>query len=224
MQAISHVATALILKRQFPGAPMLGLIAGTEAIEFLWVGFNIAGIERTEIGPDQMQSIADVHLVHMPFSHSVGVSLVVATLTYAILRWRGLGAIAPAIGLAILSHIVLDLLVHAHDIAWFPGLSPHLGTGLYSDLPLGAFIVEALWTLICWIGFSGSWKLLGLMMAFQLASLPFYSTALNTGEAMLLGQETLFTFVILAQTLITSAVMWWATRDTRSKEQTPPAS
>ena len=65
MQAINHAATALILKRKFPSAPLFGLILATEAVEYLWVGLNVIGIEKTIIDED-MHSVADVHLVHMP--------------------------------------------------------------------------------------------------------------------------------------------------------------
>lgn len=220
MQAISHVATALILKRAFPKAPMLGLIAGTEAVELLWVGLNLAGIERTELAQG-LQSIADVHLVHMPFSHSVGISVILALITWAVLRWRGFGSIALAMGLAVLSHILLDLMVHARDIALFPGLPAVHGTGLYSDLPIGAFAVEVLWTLACWGIYQGSWRLLALIMGLQLAALPFFSTMLNTGEVMLTGQPMVFSLVIFVQILATMALLWAFTRHDQTDRPWP---
>ena len=211
MQAINHVATALILKKKFPSAPLFGLILATEAVEYLWVGLNVIGIERTIIDED-MRSVADVHLVHMPFSHSLVTSLIVAIAAGLAVLWRGgraASAVALAIALGVFSHVVLDLFVHAPDIA----LSPYFdgtkyGTGLYSHLPLPALALETLWGVLCWWLYRGSWKLLGLIVFMGIGAIPLYSVAVNVGEAVLGGQSTVFALVILVQMLATSGLVW----------------
>lgn len=215
MQAINHAATALILKRKFPSAPLFGLILATEAVEYLWVGLNVIGIEKTVIDED-MRSVADVHLVHMPFSHSVLTSALIAALAGLAIFWRGgkaASAVAVAISLGIFSHVVLDLLVHAPDIALAPYFDGKYGTGLYSNLPLPALALESLWGLFCWWIYRGSWKLLGLIAVLGFASVPLYSAAINVGESILGGQSTVFAVVILVQMIATSSLVWLFARE-----------
>ncbi|HCP81288.1 MAG TPA: hypothetical protein DIT67_06760 [Octadecabacter sp.] len=211
MQAINHAAAALILKRKFPSTPLLGLILATEAVEYLWVGLNLIGIEQTIIA-DPMRSVADVHLAHMPFSHSVATSVIIAALVGLLVLWRGgkaWTAIALALSLAVFSHIVLDLLVHARDIVIVPFLGTEkYGTGLYSNVPLVALGLETLFGVFCWWIYRGSWQLLGLIIALALTSIPLYSAAINVGEAALSGQSTVFALVILVQMLATSCLVW----------------
>jgi len=211
MQAINHAATALILKKKFPSSPLFSLILATEAVEYLWVGLNVIGIERTVIDED-MRSVADVHLVHMPFSHSVVTSLIIAVAVGMAVLWRGgkaASAVALGIALGVFSHVVLDLLVHAPDIALSPFYDgTKYGTGLYSNLPLPALALETLWGVLCWWIYRGSWKLLGLIVVMGIAAIPLYSVAVNIGEAALGGQSTVFALVILVQMLTTSGLVW----------------
>lgn len=211
MQAINHAATALILKKKFPSAPLFSLILATEAVEYLWVGLNVIGVERTVIDED-MRSVADVHLVHMPFSHSVVTSLIIAAAVGMAVLWRGgkaASAVALGIALGVFSHVVLDLLVHAPDIALSPFYDgTKYGTGLYSSLPLPALALETLWGVLCWWIYRGSWKLLGLIVVMGIAAIPLYSVAVNIGEAALGGQSTVFALVILVQMLTTSGLVW----------------
>jgi hypothetical protein len=211
MQAINHAVTALILRKKFPSAPLFGLILATEAVEYMWVGLNLVGIERTVID-EGMRSVADVHLVHMPFSHSIVTSLIVALSTGLVILWRGgraASALALALSLGLVSHVLLDLAVHAPDIALAPFFDGgKYGSGLYANLPLPALALETLWGLLCWRIYRGNWKLLGLILGLGIASIPFYSATINTGEAALGGQSTTFALVILVQMLATSGLVW----------------
>lgn len=211
MQAINHIATALLLKRKFPKAPLIGLIVATEAVEYLWVGLNLIGLEQTVLAED-FKSVADVHLIHMPFSHSIVTSLLIALFAGLIIIWRGgrpAKTVAVAISLGVASHIVLDLAVHAPDIAVAPHMELHkFGTGLYANLPMLSLALETTWGIYCCWVFGGSWKLLGLIVFLNASSIPFYSTAINTGEVALGGQATAFALMILSQMLASSALVW----------------
>jgi hypothetical protein len=212
MQAINHVATALLLKKKIPAAPLFGLILAVEAVEYLWVALNLIGVEQTIIDTD-MASVADVHLVHMPFSHSIVGSLIFAILVGGVILWRGgraRYAVAGAMALGTLSHILLDLVVHAPDIALAPLIDEaKFGTGLYATVPLVALGVETLWGIYCWWIYRGSLKLLGFIIFMGATSIPFYSNSINTGEAALGGQSTTFAVFILAQMVVTSVLVWW---------------
>jgi hypothetical protein len=216
MQAINHAATALILKRRFPSAPLFGLILATEAVEYLWVGLNVLGIEKTVIA-EPMRSVADVHLVHMPFSHSIVTSALIAILVGFVVLWRGgkaVSAISLALALAVFSHILLDLLVHAPDIAIAPFIDGgRYGSGLYANVPLPALALETLWGIFCWWLYRGSWALLGLIVALGITAIPLYSMAVNVGESVLGGQNIAFALIILVQMLATSGFVWLFARE-----------
>ena len=77
MFAIDHAATALLVKRRFPSAPMMPLLLSVQAMELAWVILNYLGIERTTT-ESTVRSVADIHLAYMPYSHSVGTALVAA--------------------------------------------------------------------------------------------------------------------------------------------------
>lgn len=226
MQAINHAATALVLKRKFPSAPLFGLILATEAVEYLWVGLNVIGVEQTVID-QEMRSVADVHLVHMPFSHSIITSVLIAALAGLVVLWRGgkaMSAVSLAISLGVFSHVVLDLAVHAPDIAFAPFVDGKYGTGLYADLPLPALALESLWGVLCWWIYRGSWKLLGLIVALGVASIPLYSAAINVGESVLGGQSTVFAIVILVQMIATSGLVWLFAREGQQERMAKPAT
>lgn len=211
MQAIEHAATALILKRKFPASPLFGLLVATEAVEFLWVGLNLTGIEFTEID-SPMRSVADIHLAHMPFSHSIATSGAFAILIGLFVFWRGrdhAGSIALAMSLALFSHIILDLATHAPDIALAPFMDgAKYGSGLYANWPLAALGVETMWGVLCWRIYRGGKALLGLILVANALSLPTYSVMLDGGEAALAGNGHAFALLILGQMIVTIALLW----------------
>lgn len=222
MQAVSHIATALILKKAVPSAPLFGLIIATEMMEYLWVALNLAGVELTVID-ETMRSVADIHLAHMPFSHSLLTSVLIAAAVGLVILWRGgraASAVALVMALGVVSHIVLDLLVHAPDIVLGPMLEDRkFGTGLYANLPMLALAIETLWCVLCWWIYRGNWKLLGLIVVLSISSVPFYSPIINTGEAALGGQSTSFAVMILVQMLATSVLVWLFARQPRTADK-----
>jgi hypothetical protein len=75
-----------------------------------------------------------------------------------------------------MSHLILDLLTHGHDIVLLPGLaSPKLGLGLYDAAPFVAFLVELIYGIFCWRVYQGSRGLLALIVVGNLANLSFLS-------------------------------------------------
>jgi len=211
MQAINHVATALLLKKAFPKASFPALIIGTEAVEILWVGLNIAGIEHTIID-DPMRSVADIHLIHMPYSHSILANLVIVlAIALPVLFFKGRAALPLA--LAIASHIILDLAVHAPDIAIAPFMdAPKIGTGLYANSPMLALGVESIWGIFCWWIYRGNWKSLAVILLFGLLAIPSYSPVINTSETALSGQSDVFAWAVFLQIFAASVLIWFFER------------
>ncbi len=214
MFAVDHALTALVLKRRYPSVSLVPLLISVQAMELAWVALNYAGIQRTETDA-QVASVANIHLVYMPFSHSVATAIVAALVAGAIaggLRGRAVG---QAIGLGVLSHLVLDLFTHAHDIALAPGATTMLGSGLYEQGPLVAFAVELGFGLLCWwIYVRGRQRetagrgLLVFAAVGNVLNLSFLSPGIKGPEQMLAGRPLLVVTVVLLQIVATLTLVY----------------
>jgi hypothetical protein len=220
MFAVDHAATALLVKRRYPSVPLAPILVSVQAMEFAWVGLNYLGIERTTTEA-AVHSVADVHLAYMPYSHSVGTAVGVAVLVWLIIE-KGFGraALGRAVGVGIVSHLVLDLATHGHDIVLWPGFAtPRLGLGLYEAAPVAAFVVEFLYGLFCWYVYRGNLGLLALIGLGNLANLSFLSPSIPGPEEYLAGRPMLLVTVMFAQIVATLILVGLvARRDTSTVE------
>jgi hypothetical protein len=204
MFAVDHAATALLLKRRYPAVPLAPLLLAVQAMELAWVVLNYLGIEHTTTAA-VVRSVADIHLIDMPYSHSVATALGAALLAWLVLEF-GLGRrlLGRAVGLGIASHLGLDLLTHAHDIVLWPHhLSPKLGLGLYDSAPLAAFGVELVYGIVCWWIFRGGRSLLALVVLGNVANLSLLSAAIPGPEMFLAGRPLLVVTLVAAQIVVT---------------------
>lgn len=196
MNAINHAATALLINKKWPGVPIVPVLLSVQLVEFLWVAFNLLGIEVTTTEP-QVRALNDIHLAYMPYSHSIAATAVLALTAWAVVaKLLNRPAWGLALAVAVSSHIVLDLATHVHDIALAPGIeSPKLGSGLYG-VPLLALLVETIYGVWCWWVFRGSKALLAVIVMFNLAALSFYSPAIPGPEYLLAGHPKIFAAII----------------------------
>ncbi|OIR09802.1 hypothetical protein GALL_82080 [mine drainage metagenome] len=196
MNAINHAATALIINKKWPGVPIVPVLLSVQLVEFLWVVFNLLGIEvtTTEL---QVRALNDIHLAYMPYSHSIAATVVLAFTVWVVvakLFEKPIWGLALAV--AVSSHIALDLATHVHDIAIAPGIeSPKFGSGLYG-VPLLALVVETIYGVWCWWVFRGSRALLAVIVLFNLAALSFYSPSIHGPEYLLAGRPRIFAALI----------------------------
>ncbi|MGB0921300.1 MAG: hypothetical protein ACPG1C_08255 [Alphaproteobacteria bacterium] len=212
MNAINHTATALLIHNKWPHVPILPVLISVQLVEVLWVALNFLGIEAVETEA-QVHSLADIHLAHMPWSHSIGVTLVIAAAVWALcallLKRPGWGA---ALALGVCSHIVLDLITHAPDIVIAPGFeNAKYGTGLYA-VPLWAFALEFIYGLVCWWVFKGSKALLACIVVFNLGALSFYAAWLVGPEQFFAGAPLIFVGVVAVHIVTSWAAIWFFAR------------
>jgi hypothetical protein len=207
MNAINHAATALLLKKRWPDLPIIPALISVQLIEFLWVFLNLAGVEVTTTEP-AVHALNDIHLSYMPYSHSLGSVVLIAGFCWFVLAkvaGRARWAIPVAVGIC--SHIVLDVLVHAPDIAVIPGLSSlKIGSGLY-NVPAIALAVETLYGVFCWRVFGGSRALLYAILGLNLAAVPFYVSQIPGPEELLPGHTKIFALAILAHIVLGLSVI-----------------
>jgi membrane-bound metal-dependent hydrolase YbcI (DUF457 family) len=212
MFAINHAATALVIKRRYPRVSMVWLLLSVQLVEIVWVLLNFAGVERVHTEPT-VNSVADIHLSYMPYSHSIASSVALGLLAWLLLaklfRRPEAGA---AVAIGIVSHIVLDVLTHTQDIAAAPFQgSPRFGLGLY-DLPLLAFVVETAYGLTCWRIFRGSTALLGVIILFNMANVSFFAAAIHGPEGLFANRAGWLVAAIAVQIAITLAFVWYFSR------------
>jgi hypothetical protein len=218
--AINHAATALVIKKRFPAVSIVWLLLSVQLVELIWVALNYLGIEQT-LTEESVNSVADIHLAYMPFSHSIVSSLIIAVLAWIMIRKlfrRPTVALAVAIG--ILSHIILDVVTHSQDIAVVPFVwESKIGLGLY-ELPLLAFFVETAYGVFCWWYFGGGKALLATILIFNLANFSFFSTAANGPEA-LMANHPLWIVTAVAMQIIVSLTLvgYFARRDDAMQKQ-----
>lgn len=211
MFAVDHAATALVIKRRFPSVSLTPILVSVQAMELAWVGLNYLGIERTTTA-ETVRSVSDVHLAHMPYSHSVGTAVGAALLTWLIIE-KGFGRafLGRAVGLGIVSHLVLDLVTHGRDIVLWPGLTaPKPGLGLYAAAPMAAFFVELAYGTFCWYVYRGGPGLLALITIGNLANLSIFSPGIPGPEQYLAGRPRLlvtFIFVQIVVSLVLVAIV-----------------
>jgi len=215
MFAIDHAATALLVKRRYPTVPIAPVLIAVQAMELAWVVLNYLGVERTTTGP-VVRSVADIQLAYMPYSHSVVTAASAGVVTWLILELGfGRPLLGRAVGLGIVSHLVLDLLTHARDIVLWPGLaSPRLGLGLYDAAPLAAFVLEMVYGIVCWRVYRGGRGLLALIVLANLANLSFFSPAIPGPESFLAGRPPLLVTLILVQIVVTLVLVGGLARRT----------
>jgi membrane-bound metal-dependent hydrolase YbcI (DUF457 family) len=204
MFAVDHAATALLVKRRYPAVPIAPILVSVQAMEFAWVALNYLGIERTTTA-DRVRSVADIHLLYMPYSHSVGTAAGAALLAWLIIEYGfGRAALGRAVGLGIVSHLVLDLATHAHDIALWPGSTgPMVGLGLYDAAPLAAFFVELAYGVLCWYVYRGGPGLLAFICLGNAANLSFLSASIPGPEQYLANRPLLAVTAIFVQIMVT---------------------
>jgi hypothetical protein len=129
---IGHFGVAA--KRVAPKTSLGTLILAAQFLDFLWPVFVLLGIEHVRIAPGATP-VSPLDFTDYPISHSLLMATVWATLfggTYYALRRS-----APSswvVGAAVLSHWILDFIVHRPDLQLRPGSEARVGLGLWNSL------------------------------------------------------------------------------------------
>ena len=128
---VGHYSAALVAAAH-PKAPRLGtLFVAAQLMDLGFFTFVLTGTEHMRLTPG-FTVMNNMDLYDMPLTHSLlgagGLALVFGIAVALWLRSRMAGAIA---GTVVVSHWVLDLLVHAPDLT-LAGSPPKLGLGLWN--------------------------------------------------------------------------------------------
>lgn len=138
---LGHYAVALGAKRAAPTVSLGTLVAAAAFLDLVWPVLVIGGIEHVVIAPGNTK-FTPLDFVDYPLSHSLLMSLLWALVfggAYFVYR----RSMRPAIVVAalVVSHWVLDAIVHRPDLPLFPGGSTRIGFGLWNSVD-GTLAVE----------------------------------------------------------------------------------
>lgn len=119
------------------------LFLSVQFVDLIWPTLLLLGIEHVRIEPG-ITTVTPLNFVHYPITHSLLMVLAWGAAfggIYWLARKYTVGAIV--VGLGVVSHWVLDLIVHRPDLPLYPGDSPEVGLGLWNSLA-GTLAVEGL--------------------------------------------------------------------------------
>jgi membrane-bound metal-dependent hydrolase YbcI (DUF457 family) len=138
---IGHFALGFALKRTAPRTNLGWLIASVLFLDLVWPIFVLLGIERVEVDPGNTV-FTPLDFVSYPYSHSLAAAFIWSLLfgaAYFVSSKYKAGSVVVAIG--VLSHWILDMVVHRPDLPLYPGSDTKLGFGVWNSF-LSTLVIE----------------------------------------------------------------------------------
>lgn len=158
------------------------LFLAAQFIDLLWPTFLMLGLERVRIDPGATR-VTPLDFEHYPYSHSLaavaGWALLVGGGHFLLKRQRRGALVLAAL---VLSHWLLDAIVHRPDLPLLPDGHTLIGLGAWASLPLTLAIEVPLFLLGVGLyarhtqatdamGRRGLWALVGLLLAIYAGNL-----------------------------------------------------
>ena len=138
---LGHFAVGLAARRAAPDAPLAAWFVAVQLADLIWPVMLLVGLEHVRIAPG-ITRVTPLDFYDYPITHSL-VALVVWGGLFGVLwrlRQRFLGrpvarGAALALAVGVMSHWVLDALMHRPDVPILP-YGPYVGLGVWNSLPL----------------------------------------------------------------------------------------
>jgi hypothetical protein len=144
---IGHYAVGLASKKVAPRASLGALIAAPILLDLLWPIFLLLGWEHVSIQPSSNPFLR-LSFDSYPISHGlvavVGWATLYAALYYGFTRY-GSGAVVIWVG--VLSHWLMDFIVHRADLQLYSGSTRLVGLGLWNHRAATIAVEAALFAL-----------------------------------------------------------------------------
>lgn len=137
-----HYSAAYALRAARPTVPLWLLFVAVQAVDIVFFVFALVGIETVAVIPGVRGPLA-MDLISIPHTHSLLMNLVYAGALFGagvVLKRRLGGALLAA---ALLSHWLLDLFVHTHDLPLTPVAAVKVGMGFW-HYPIPAMLLEVI--------------------------------------------------------------------------------
>jgi membrane-bound metal-dependent hydrolase YbcI (DUF457 family) len=139
------------MKRAAPQTSLGVLTAATQWLDLLWPILLLLGWERVRIEPGNT-ALTPLAFDSYPISHSLAMAVAWGALFAGLyfLRTRRTTA-AVVVGVAVVSHWVLDWITHRPDLPLFPGYRATVGLGLWNSIPATVIVESAMFVAGVWI-------------------------------------------------------------------------
>jgi hypothetical protein len=139
---LGHFALGMAAKKINPKPSLGTYFLAVQFLDLLWPTLLLLDVETLEISGNEPGLTLNLNFISYPISHSLAMVLVWGLLfgvAYWLLKKDTKAAIV--LGLCVISHWMLDLIVHIPDLPLYPGNSPLLGLGLWKSVT-GSMILE----------------------------------------------------------------------------------
>ncbi len=138
---LGHYAVVLAGKKAAPKVSLGTLIFSAQLADLLWPISLLLGLEQVRIEPG-ITAASPLNFTYYPLTHSLvgalGWSILFGVIYFLVRHYpRGAWVVAGAV----LSHWVLDLIVHRPDLQLAPWSEIRVGLGLWNSIP-GTLAVE----------------------------------------------------------------------------------
>jgi hypothetical protein len=183
---LGHFALAFAVKPAAPRASLGTLVLAAQFADLLWPALLLLGVERVAVRPG-VTAVTPLEFEHYPYSHSLLALCLWAAAgagLYLLARRSRPGAATAAalVGGLVLSHWLLDFVVHRPDLPLAFGDSTRAGLGLWNSLAATLAVELGLLALGLWLygrstrsrdraGRWALWGLAGFLVAVYLSSL-----------------------------------------------------
>src|SRR5712691_6536780 len=139
---VGHYGPSFAAKALKRPIPLWVLFLAVPLLDVFWSIFVLLGVEKVRIVPG-FTATNPLDLYYMPYTHSLDGAIlwaIAAGVGYWVFRKADGWSAAAIIGAAVLSHWVLDLVVHRPDLPLYDNRLK-VGFGLW-DRPIAAFALE----------------------------------------------------------------------------------
>jgi hypothetical protein len=138
---LGHFALAFAAKKPAPRVSLGTLFMAAQFLDLLWPAFLLLGVEHARLAPG-ITRVTPLDFYDYPYTHSLLMALVWGVVFFAVCFSLHRRARTAFILVAlVVSHWVLDLIVHRPDLPLAPGSHWYFGLGLWNSVA-GTLIVE----------------------------------------------------------------------------------
>jgi hypothetical protein len=143
---IGHYSASLVAKAIDPRLPLWVLFVAAQLVDIVWAVLIAANVEHVNL-VEGFTASNPLDLAYMPYSHSLTATVGWAALAAIAWLWAqrrfGWRGSSLLVGAVVLSHWLLDALVHVPDLPLY-GDQHKQGLGLWNHAPLSLALETAL--------------------------------------------------------------------------------
>jgi hypothetical protein len=202
---VGHFSASLAAKAADRSVPLWVYVAAAQWLDIVWSVLLLAGLERVSGDPSRSEGL---DFISYPYSHSLVAALLWSLIPLVVIKAALKTSLRSAalVAAVVLSHWVLDLIVHHPDLPLWPGRSPKLGLSLW-DLGSGEQLIEILLLAIAGIAWGISERrwiapaifvCIGALLMLGSGATKPQSTAVNPVQIGLVSLTTFAGFTLMA--------------------------